>query len=257
MVGGPAPFLFPAADPQAAFTLAEYLSAGGLLTQAEGHPAIDPAALEDVLTFYGSAYSAGVLPLTSRQYESPRQTLGLFDERRAASAVAPLEAWMDQPRSGSAAASLPTRDGAGIALARTWSWTLVTRDDDLQATAVALVEWLSDPSFLGPWTFALGSLPPNAVALEEWPAGPSKTLVQQLVNVALPRVRDFRGAPTKSFDGRGNYTMGLEDQLIFPEIDYSRVSQSRGMNITFVTTSRNDQGARRLLELLGLPFRRN
>jgi large subunit ribosomal protein L5 len=81
--------------------------------------------------------------------------------------------------------------------------------------------------------------------------------IDRLVNVALPRVRDFRGAPTKSFDGRGNYTMGLEDQLIFPEIDYSRVSQTRGMNITFVTTSRNDQGARRLLELLGLPFRRN
>ena len=81
--------------------------------------------------------------------------------------------------------------------------------------------------------------------------------IDRLVNVALPRVRDFRGAPTKSFDGRGNYTMGLEDQLIFPEIDFSRVSQSRGMNITFVTTSRNDQGARRLLELLGLPFRRN
>jgi len=81
--------------------------------------------------------------------------------------------------------------------------------------------------------------------------------IDRLVNVALPRVRDFRGASTKAFDGRGNYTMGLEDQLIFPEIDYSRVSQSRGMNITFVTTSRNDQGARRLLELLGVPFRRN
>ena len=81
--------------------------------------------------------------------------------------------------------------------------------------------------------------------------------IDRLVNVALPRVRDFRGAPTKAFDGRGNYTMGLEDQLIFPEIDFSRVSQSRGMNVTFVTTSLNDQGARRLLELLGLPFRRN
>jgi large subunit ribosomal protein L5 len=81
--------------------------------------------------------------------------------------------------------------------------------------------------------------------------------IDRLLNVALPRVRDFRGSPTKSFDGRGNYTMGLEDQLIFPEIDYSRVSQTRGMNITFVTTSRNDQGARRLLELLGMPFRRN
>lgn len=81
--------------------------------------------------------------------------------------------------------------------------------------------------------------------------------IDRLVNVALPRVRDFRGVPTRSFDGRGNFTMGLEDQLIFPEIDYSRVDQARGMNITFVTSARNDQGARRLLELLGLPFRRN
>jgi large subunit ribosomal protein L5 len=81
--------------------------------------------------------------------------------------------------------------------------------------------------------------------------------VDRLVNIALPRVRDFRGVPTRSFDGRGNYTMGLEDQLIFPEIDFARVSQSRGMNVTFVTTSRDDRGARRLLELLGMPFRRN
>ena len=80
--------------------------------------------------------------------------------------------------------------------------------------------------------------------------------IDRLVNIALPRVRDFRGVPTKSFDGRGNYTMGLEDQLIFPEIDYSRVDQSRGMNITFVTTADNDEGAKRLLELMGMPFRR-
>ena len=80
--------------------------------------------------------------------------------------------------------------------------------------------------------------------------------IDRLVNIALPRVRDFRGVPTRSFDGRGNYTMGLEDQLIFPEIDFSKVGESRGMNITFVTTAGNDQGARRLLELLGVPFRR-
>lgn len=80
--------------------------------------------------------------------------------------------------------------------------------------------------------------------------------IDRLVNIALPRVRDFRGIPTKSFDGRGNYTMGLEDQLIFPEIDYSRIDQTRGMNITFVTTAENDAGAKRLLELMGMPFRR-
>ncbi len=80
--------------------------------------------------------------------------------------------------------------------------------------------------------------------------------IDRLFNVALPRVRDFRGLSVSAFDGRGNYTMGLQDQLVFPEIDYSRVERSRGMNITFCTTAENDQGARRLLELLGMPFRR-
>ena len=80
--------------------------------------------------------------------------------------------------------------------------------------------------------------------------------IDRLINIALPRVRDFRGVPTKSFDGRGNYTMGLKDQLIFPEIDYSHVDETRGMNVTFVTTSLDDIGAKRLLELFGMPFRR-
>ena len=77
----------------------------------------------------------------------------------------------------------------------------------------------------------------------------------RLVNVALPRVRDFRGLSTKSFDGRGNYTLGLRDQLIFPEIDYAKVSKLKGMNVCMVTTASNDDEARTLLRLLGLPFR--
>jgi large subunit ribosomal protein L5 len=77
----------------------------------------------------------------------------------------------------------------------------------------------------------------------------------RLVNVALPRVRDFRGVPTKSFDGRGNYTLGVRDQLIFPEIDYSKVEKMRGMNITIVTTASNDDQARALLKHMGMPFR--
>jgi ABC-type glycerol-3-phosphate transport system substrate-binding protein len=186
VVGGAAPFIFPAADPQAAFTLAEYLSAGGQLTQAQGSPAIDPGVLEEILTFYGSAYSAGVLPLTTRQYESSGTTAELFEQGRAASAVAPLEGWLLAPRPGSSAAPLPTRDGGGVALARTWSWSLVTEEADLQTIAVDLVEWLSDPEFLGPWTHALGSLPPNAAALEKWPSGTAATLVNQIVRVAQP-----------------------------------------------------------------------
>ena len=79
--------------------------------------------------------------------------------------------------------------------------------------------------------------------------------LDRLVNTALPRVRDFRGLSTKSFDGRGNYTLGLRDQLIFPEIDYSRVSKIKGMNISVVTTAKTDDEARTLLRLFGMPFR--
>jgi large subunit ribosomal protein L5 len=77
----------------------------------------------------------------------------------------------------------------------------------------------------------------------------------RLVNVALPRVRDFRGVPTKSFDGRGNYTLGVRDQLIFPEIDYAKVEKTKGMNITIVTSAGTDDHARALLKHMGMPFR--
>ncbi len=79
--------------------------------------------------------------------------------------------------------------------------------------------------------------------------------LDRLLNVALPRVRDFKGVSTKSFDGRGNYTLGLHDQLIFPEIDYARVDKTKGMNVTIVTTARNDDQARVMLKHLGMPFR--
>jgi large subunit ribosomal protein L5 len=79
--------------------------------------------------------------------------------------------------------------------------------------------------------------------------------LDRLVNIVLPRVRDFRGVPPGSFDGRGNYTLGLRDQLVFPEIDYTKVERPRGMNITIVTTARTDKEARALLQKLGMPFR--
>ncbi len=79
--------------------------------------------------------------------------------------------------------------------------------------------------------------------------------VDRLLNVALPRVRDFRGVPTGSFDGRGNYTLGLRDQIIFPEVDYAKVEKLRGMNVTFVTSARTDEESQQLLRQLGMPFR--
>ena len=79
----------------------------------------------------------------------------------------------------------------------------------------------------------------------------------RLVSFALPRVRDFKGLSPKSFDGRGNYTLGLEEQLIFPEIDYDKIEKIKGMNITFCTTARTDEEGRCLLKTLGLPLRKN
>jgi large subunit ribosomal protein L5 len=99
---------------------------------------------------------------------------------------------------------------------------------------------------------------------EGMPIGASVTLrgdhmyefLDRLVSIALPRVRDFKGINPDAFDGRGNYTLGLKDQLIFPEIDYTKVDKQRGMNITFVTSARSDEEARTLLAHLGLPFRK-
>jgi large subunit ribosomal protein L5 len=79
--------------------------------------------------------------------------------------------------------------------------------------------------------------------------------LDRLTSVVLPRVRDFKGLPPNSFDGRGNYTMGLKDQLVFPEIDYTRVDKIKGMNITITTTARSDEEGRELLKLMGVPFR--
>jgi large subunit ribosomal protein L5 len=79
--------------------------------------------------------------------------------------------------------------------------------------------------------------------------------LDRLMSIALPRVRDFKGVSAKGFDGRGNYTLGLKDQLLFPEIDYMKVDKARGMNISVVTTAKSDEESRKLLQLLGMPFR--
>ena len=79
--------------------------------------------------------------------------------------------------------------------------------------------------------------------------------LDRLMNIALPRVRDFKGVSPRGFDGRGNYTLGLRDQLLFPEIDYMKVDKARGMNVSVVTTAKTDEEARKLLQFIGMPFR--
>ena len=81
--------------------------------------------------------------------------------------------------------------------------------------------------------------------------------LDRLMSIALPRVRDFKGVSPKGFDGRGNYTLGLRDQLLFPEIDYMKVDKARGMNVSVVTTAKTDEEARKLLQFMGMPFRQN
>jgi large subunit ribosomal protein L5 len=81
--------------------------------------------------------------------------------------------------------------------------------------------------------------------------------LDRLMSIALPRVRDFKGVSPRGFDGRGNYTLGLRDQLLFPEIDYMKVDKARGMNVSVVTTAKNDEEARKLLQFIGMPFRQN
>jgi len=81
--------------------------------------------------------------------------------------------------------------------------------------------------------------------------------LDRLMTIALPRVRDFKGVSPRGFDGRGNYTLGLRDQLLFPEIDYMKVDKARGMNVSVVTTARTDEEARKLLKFIGMPFRAN
>jgi large subunit ribosomal protein L5 len=79
--------------------------------------------------------------------------------------------------------------------------------------------------------------------------------LDKLINVALPRVRDFRGVSSKAFDGRGNYTLGIKEHIIFPEVDYDKIDKIKGMNITIVTTAQTDEEARTLLTLMGMPFK--
>ena len=81
--------------------------------------------------------------------------------------------------------------------------------------------------------------------------------LDRLMNIALPRVRDFKGVSPKGFDGRGNYTLGRRDQLLFPEIDYMKVDKARGMNVSVVTTAKTDEEARKLLQFIGMPFRQS
>ncbi len=167
---GPAPVLLPLADPSAAFTLGQYLSLGGTFVDASGKPSLDPSVLSDILAFYGSAWSSGVLPPSVRQLPDATAAWQAFHGGAAAAGAVPLPTFAAarSPRFESAAL-LPTRNGTGIGLMDPWSWALVARDPVQRGLAIELIEWLSDPAFLGPWTHSLGLVPSNQTVLDLWP----------------------------------------------------------------------------------------
>ncbi len=188
VLSGPSPFLFPAADPNASFTLAQYLSLGGPLLDAAGQPTLDAALLGQVLGYYASAREAAIIPLSARQYSSAAETWSVLLAGRARAALAPFGSFLTESnRAGLSAIPLPTQDGAGVCFANTWSWALVTSDPERQEVAAELLRWLTEPEFLGPWTHALGLLPPTTSAFNLWPQGEDIALVSQLVTSALPQ----------------------------------------------------------------------
>jgi ABC-type glycerol-3-phosphate transport system substrate-binding protein len=184
-------FVFPAADPTASVTLTQYLSLGGSLVDTSGRPTLDPNVLAEALSFYRSARDAGVLPLSARQYITPGETWQALIEGRAQAGLARLSALLaadDASLDGSPL--LPGMDSPPICFVDTWSWAMVTRDPARQALASQLLAWLSAPEFLGPWTDALGLLPPTTSALELWQPGPRASLASRLVLAASPRPSD-------------------------------------------------------------------
>ncbi len=187
LLGEPRNFLFPAGDPLATFTLAQYLSLDGYLLNSDEDPALNPAVLSEVLTFYNTALGAQILPYSVRQITNAEQSWSVLQDNGAASAVSPLNFYMlEHDPEKFSAVPLPTQDGQGVGLASTWSWAIVTQDSERIPIVAELLTWLSAPDFLGLWTHSLGMLPPTSASLAAWPEGADASLVSSLVTVTQP-----------------------------------------------------------------------
>ena len=178
--------LFPAGDTRARYALADYLGRGASLRDQNGNLALNALALSEVLSYYSRAMEAGIIQADVRQYTRSSETWAELLANRAASAAAPLSSFIHQADLDRMnAIPQPTQDGLGIALATTWSWSIVEKNPLQVELAAELVTWLSEPVFLGKWTHALGILPTTSAALATWPDGPEASLASSLVTVAL------------------------------------------------------------------------
>jgi ABC-type glycerol-3-phosphate transport system substrate-binding protein len=183
----PASFVFTVDDPDATFTLTQYLAHEGPILDDDGQLTIDTTILGDVLTFYEAANSSNILPSGGHQYASTTETWTALRNGLTASAVTSLSLFMTEgDLETTFAIPLPTRNESGICPAKTWSWAIVTSDPTRQSIVSQLLTWLTQPEFLGPWTHALGMLPPTKSGLSYWPEGVETAIVSNLVTVAQP-----------------------------------------------------------------------
>jgi ABC-type glycerol-3-phosphate transport system substrate-binding protein len=183
LLGAPEGFLFPAGDERALFTLAQYLALDGDLLDSEGEVALQAAVLSDIFAFYRSLSTAAVLPPTATQHTSASASWDSFRSGRIGSALAPLSGYINERNPESTTGvPIPSRD-SGIALSYTWSWVVAADRPERQPLVHEFLAWMTDPSFVGNWTYALGMIPPNSASLAAWPENSDLVVASQLVTV--------------------------------------------------------------------------
>lgn len=182
-----ATFLFPAGDRDAGLTLSYYVRLGGELYNQDGRPTLDAATVATVLEFYATAQAADLLPVRAAELASTNDTWQDWFDGQSNSAVVPLSLALENYNPETVTASLiPAQSDSGFSLSKTWTWAVAATDPDHQSLVLELIDWLSQPEFLGPWTRALNLIPPDPFALDQWPADPQTVLIEQIAQAAFP-----------------------------------------------------------------------
>jgi ABC-type glycerol-3-phosphate transport system substrate-binding protein len=182
----PGPLAFPAADPQALFTLALYQAAGGIIQDEQGRPALDPIILETVLNFYRQAEESELLPYWLTQYASDDQAWEAFENSQADMAITWASRYLTDLPADTSGTPIPTPGGAPFTLASGWVWALASQTPDHQRLSIELAEFLTESSFMAEWTSALGLLPTRLSALDTWQSPSLRAMAQQIVPEAHP-----------------------------------------------------------------------
>jgi len=175
------PLVFPAADPQALFTLSQYQAKGGTVRDEEGRPYLDDEILEEVLIFYQEAKQTGVIPLWLTQYEDDNQVWEMYNENEADLIITWTDRFLESNLEDSAFTTIPTHDGLPYTLSSGWVWAIPAHQPDHQELSLDLAKFLTASDYLGEWSEAAGVLPTRASSLEVWSSTDVKTIVEQIV----------------------------------------------------------------------------